>query len=445
MIDNINQEQSPAPDTYKLNDYTILFNKKLGGGAFGKIYSCINNKTKEIFACKIEKPDIETPQLSNEYKILNLLKNYLFFPKCYKFCSSPHGHILILDHLGANLGIIMSKLPNQRFSMKSTLMIITQCLERLKEIHDKGIIHRDMKPENLVIGYKGKEKNIYLIDFGLSKLVTGEKKNLNLIPVKKEKIVIGTVRYISLNTHLGNEQCKKDDLESLAYIMVYFIKGELPWQNIKAKSRKEKYSKIYQMKKKTVPNELTNFLPEEIKTFLNYILNLNPKQKPDYTKLNNLINNLMNKYGYSNDLQFDWYSSSFLQMLYNSPFVDDDDKKKSSSIYEEDSHNSENNIKKKIRNHLSNSTKKIQKKNTFSLNKMDNMKISSIKNLKHINKKSGFAPNNLHNSLNVNLNINENEKVKDDYKNLGLNNHNHHNHNRYLNYGSPKRERLSSY
>ena len=76
---------------------------------------------------------------------------------------------------------------------------------------------------------------------------------------------------------------------------------------------------------------------------------------------------------------------------------------------------------------------------------MDNMKISSIKNIKHINKKSGFAPNNLHNSLNVNLNINENEKVKDDYKNLGLNNHNHHNHNRYLNYGSPKRERLSSY
>ena len=86
----------------------------------------------------------------------------------------------------------------------------------------------------------------------------------------------------------------------------------------------------------------------------------------------------MNKYGYSNDLQFDWYSSSFLQMLYNSPFVDWWWQKKSSLINEEDSHNSENNIKKKIRNHLSNSTKKIPKKNTFSLNKMDNMKISSI-------------------------------------------------------------------
>ena len=438
MIDNISQKLSPTQDTYKLNDYTILFNKKLGCGAFGKIYSCINNKTKEVFACKIEKPDIECPQLNNEYKILNLLKNYPFFPKCYKFCSSQYGNILILDHLGANLGVIMSKLPNQRFSMKSTLMIITQCLERLKEIHEKGIIHRDMKPENLVIGYKGKEKNIYLIDFGLSKLINVEKKNSNLLPIiKKEKIVIGTVRYISLNTHLGNEQSKKDDLESLAYIMVYFIKGELPWQNIKAKSRKEKYSKIYQIKKKTVPNELTNFLPEEMKTFLNYILNLNPKQKPDYNKLNNLINNLMNKYSYSYDLQFDWYSSSFLQMLYNSPAIDDGEKIKSTSIYEEDSNNSANNIKKlKIRNNFSNSTKKIKKTN-LNLNKLNNFKMPSIKNINPLNKKSAFSPNFLRNSLNVNMN--ENENVKEEFKNLFTSN------NHYFKDSTPKRERFSSY
>ena len=295
MNENTKKELSQNINIYKINDtYTILFNKKIGGGAFGKIYSCINNKTKEIYACKIEKPEIENPQLANEYRILSLLKNYDYFPKCFKYCNSQYGYILILERLGSNLGVIMSKLPNKKFSMKSALMIINQSLERLKLIHEKGIIHRDMKPENLCIGYKGKEKNIYLIDFGLSKIMNNDKKNLYLLNIKKEKIVIGTVRYISMNAHLGNEQYKKDDLESLAYMMVYFIKGELPWQNLKAKSRKEKYTKIYQKKKHTVNSELCNFLPDEIKIFLNYILNLNQKQNPDYNKLMSKIPIIIN-------------------------------------------------------------------------------------------------------------------------------------------------------
>ena len=305
--------------------------------------------------------------------------------------------------------------------MKSTLMIMTQCLERLKELHERNIIHRDMKPENLVIGFKGKEKNIYLIDFGLSKSTIDDKKNNNNIAIKKEKIVVGTVRYISMNAHLGNEQYKKDDLESLAYIMIYFIKGELPWQNLKAKSRKEKYSKIYQMKKSSIPNELCNFLPEEIKILVNYIINLNPKQKPDYSKLNNLINNLMNKYSYSNDLQFDWYSSSFLKMLYNSPVVDDGERIESTSIYEEESTNSDIHRKRlKINMGFSNSTKKNNNnRNNFSLNKGENQKITSVKNITRINKLSSFKPDFIKNRINAANKKLEYEKIKEENKNVG--------------------------
>ena len=278
--------------------------------------------------------------------------------------------------------------------MKSTLMIISQCLERLKEIHEKGIIHRDMKPENFVIGYKGKEKNIYLIDFGLSKIIINNdnKKNQNFsLNIKKEKIVIGTVRYISMNAHLGNEQYKRDDLESLAYMMIYFIKGELPWQNIKAKSRREKYTKIYHKKKHTVNSELCDFLPDEIKTFLKYVLNLNQKQNPDYVKLTNLINNLMKKYGYTNDSQFDWYSSSFLQKLYNSPVIDEGDMIKSSSIYEEDDSvkSEKNKMREKIKkNNISNNNgNNVQKFSSFLNNMNDfdiifNKNIISTKNIK---------------------------------------------------------------
>ena len=395
MNENTQKELSQNNNIYKINDnYTILFNKKIGGGAFGKIYSCINNKTKEICACKVEKPDIENPQLNNEYRILTLLKNYDYFPKCYKYCNSPYGYLLILEKLGLNLGVIMSKLPNKKYSMKSALMIINQSLERLKLIHERGIIHRDMKPENLCIGYKGKEKNIYLIDFGLSKIIINNdnKKNQNFsLNIKKEKIVIGTVRYISMNAHLGNEQYKKDDLESLAYMMIYFIKGELPWQNIKAKSRREKYTKIYHKKKHTVNSELCDFLPDEIKTFLKYVLNLNQKQNPDYVKLTNLINNLMKKYGYTNDSQFDWYSSSFLQKLYNSPVIDEGDMIKSSSIYEEDDSvkSEKNKMREKIKknNIINNNGNNVQKFSSFLNNMNDfdiifNKNIISTKNIK---------------------------------------------------------------
>ena len=421
MNENTQKELSQNNNIYKINDtYTILFNKKIGGGAFGKIYTCINNKTKEICACKIEKPDIENPQLNNEYRILSLLKNYDYFPKCYKYCNSQYGYILILERLGSNLGVIMSKLPNKKYSMKSALMIINQSLERLKLIHEKGIIHRDMKPENLCIGYKGKEKNIYLIDFGLSKLINNDKKNqCFLLNIKKEKIVIGTVRYISMNAHLGNEQYKKDDLESLAYMMIYFIKGELPWQNLKAKSRKEKYTKIYQKKKHTVNSELCNFLPDEIKTFLNYVLNLNQKQNPDYVKLTNLINNLMKKYGYTNDSQFEWYSSSFLQKLYNSPVIDEGDLIKSSSIYEEDdSAKSEKNKirdKNKKNNNVNHNENNIQRFSNF-LNNMNDFEIIYNKNItstKNIKQKIVLQPN----KINQNNQFNNITNAIDNYVN----------------------------
>ena len=208
--------------------------------------------------------------------------------------------------------------------------------------------------------------------------------------------------------------------------MVYFIKGELPWQNIKAKSRKEKYSKIYKMKKNSIPNELCEFLPEEMKTFVKYIINLNINKKPDYGMLTNLINNLMQKYSYSNDLQFDWYSSSFLQMLYNSPVIDDGDHIKSTSIYEENSSDSDNNIKK-IKTSKNNLTASKKRENKLVLRDINKVHISqspkdmTIKNINNIHKKNVF------------------DKEKDEYKNLLFS------YSNYMDDNIFNRERLSSY
>ena len=318
--ENLNIE-GVMEDYFEINEnYTILLNKKMGNGSFGQIYQCLNKKTNEILACKIESINELKPQLYHESKIMFLLKNCLGFPTCYDFIITGQDKILIMDYLGPNLETIMKKLPNndpiKKFSIKTSLMIMIQCIERLKTLHEKGIIHRDIKPENFVIGPKNKERLIYLIDFGLSKKISNDKK---LPLIKVDRNIIGTMRYISMNTHKGYEQGKRDDLESLFYIIIYFIKGELPWQNIKSKTKSEKYSKIYEIKKKVTDNkELVEGLPIEMEKILEYILELDYFEKPNYLMIIKTIEMVLDKLNLSNDLQFDWYSLDFLNFLYYS-------------------------------------------------------------------------------------------------------------------------------
>lgn len=122
-------------------------------------------------------------------------------------------------------------------------------------MHSKNIIHRDIKPENFLVGVKKKEYQIYVIDFGLSKRYKDPKTG-DHIPYLEGKSLTGTARYASLYTHLGIEQSRRDDMESIGYLLVYFFKGELPWQGLKAKTKKEKYKKIMEKKKEMTPDIL---------------------------------------------------------------------------------------------------------------------------------------------------------------------------------------------
>ena len=148
-----------------------------------------------------------------------------------------------MDLLGHNLEELMKHNSSKRFSLKSVLMIADQMLTRLNNLHDKDYIHRDLKPENCVIGLEEKENIVYLIDFGLSRKYRDSRTNEH-IPYKEGKSILGTVRYISIYTHFGIEQSRRDDIESLGYILVYLAKGILPWQGQKAKTKKEKYKII---------------------------------------------------------------------------------------------------------------------------------------------------------------------------------------------------------
>jgi serine/threonine protein kinase len=231
----------PIGDSYKLDA-----RKKLGSGAFGDIYSGSNIKLKEEVAIKLEPIHTKHPQLFYESKLYMALQGGIGIPKLYWCGSQGNYNILIMDLLGNSLEDLFNYCK-RKFTLLTTLMLVDQMLSRLEFIHSRNFIHRDVKPDNFLMGKGSKKHQVYAIDFGLAKRYRDPRTGLH-IPYKDGKSLTGTARYASINTHLGIEQARRDDIEALGYILVYFMKGSLPWQGLKARNVKEKYEKIKEKK-----------------------------------------------------------------------------------------------------------------------------------------------------------------------------------------------------
>ena len=290
----------PIGDSYKLDA-----RKKLGSGAFGDIYLGKNIKQNEEVAIKLEPIKTKHPQLFYESKLYMALQGGIGIPKIHWCGSQGNYNILIMDLLGPSLEDLFNYCK-RKFTLLTSLMIIDQMISRIEFIHSRNFIHRDVKPDNFLIGRGNKKFQIYAIDFGLAKKYRDSKSGMH-IPYKDGKNLTGTARYASVNTHLGIEQSRRDDIEALAYIFIYFMKGNLPWQGLKAKNMKEKYEKIKEKKISTSLDDLCKNLPDEIKVFLSYSRELKFDQRPDYAYLKNLIRQVSsnNKLSFSNN-KFDW-------------------------------------------------------------------------------------------------------------------------------------------
>jgi casein kinase 1 len=138
-------------------------------------------------------------------------------------------------------------------------MVADQMITRIESVHSKNYIHRDIKPENFLIGLGKRSNFIYLIDYGLAKKYRDPKTHQH-IPYKERKSLTGTIRYASINAHLGIEQSRRDDLESIGYVLIYFIKGKLPWQGAgpEGQPKAERFHKIME-KKMAIPIEYLCF------------------------------------------------------------------------------------------------------------------------------------------------------------------------------------------
>ena len=178
-------------------------------------------------------------------------------------------------------------------------------LQRIEFVHSRHFLHRDIKPDNFLIGIGKKQHYVYVIDFGLAKRFRDPKSGEH-IPYRDCKNLTGTARYASVNTHLGIEQSRRDDLESLGFVLMYFNKGNLPWQGLPARTKKEKYEKIRDKKLSSSIESLTKGLPEEFTIYLNYCRGLKFEEKPDIGYLRKLFKDLFYRMGYEYDFVFDW-------------------------------------------------------------------------------------------------------------------------------------------
>ena len=166
---------------------------------------------------------------------------------------------MVMELLGANLETLL-KYCGKNFSLTTTILLAEQLINLTEQLHSKSFIHRDIKPENFVVGRGANESVVYMIDFGLAKRYRDPRTKLH-IPYRDNKSLTGTARYASINTHIGVDQSRRDDIEALAYVFIYFMKGSLPWQGIRGCPKKEKYDRIMECKMSTPVELICKQLP----------------------------------------------------------------------------------------------------------------------------------------------------------------------------------------
>ena len=299
---------------------TLIFGKYkltkiIGSGSFGYVYKGINIIDNKGVAVKVEKKDNRLNLLEKESFYLYNLKG-IGIPEVISFGYSGKYNILVQTLLGESLGRIFFK-NNNYFSLKDICMFSIQILHRIEYVHSKYIIHRDIKPENFLIG-EPDQYMIYIIDFGLSKKYKSSRTNKH-IQFQLTKKFTGTARYASINAVRGAEQSRRDDLEAIGYMLLFFFNGgKLPWQGVSCKAKAEKYIKIYNMKKNLNFEKFCKNMPKEIIIYMNYCRELEFEQKPDYDYLRRLFENILTNNGNSNDLHFSWIKDlSILKNYYN--------------------------------------------------------------------------------------------------------------------------------
>jgi len=252
------------------NKYILI--EKIGSGSFGSIFKGENIRTKEKVAIKLEPIKNETKMLKNESIIYQYLGNKQGIPTVKWFGKDNYNYYMVINLLGKSLEQL--KLEKTNFSLKLTLQIGIQVIFLLKSIHEKGLIHRDVKPENFLLGLNSTDKQIYIIDFGFCKSYLNNDQHIKF---EKKNNLIGSYNYASVNAHKHFELSRRDDLESLGYMLIYFYIGELDWRNsFKSLNNDE----VISLKEAV---QINSKYPMALLNYMKYVRNLEFEETTNYS------------------------------------------------------------------------------------------------------------------------------------------------------------------
>lgn len=283
--------------------------ERIGKGSFGEVYKVKNNNDNKEYAMKVP---LKTPVRDGQQSLL--LEHFIYTklntnPDHQKFGISSvelvksDKYCMKMTLQGESLEKLLSKY--KKFGMRTVLIIAIQIIRSMQYIHDNEFIHRDIKADNFVLNVTNPKK-IFCIDLGMAKRYSKNGKHIKMCDTNK---FCGTARYASIAAHNCIQQSRKDDLESIGYLLVYFFKGKLPWQGIKHKDKTKRYKLIGEEKENTSTEKLCKGMPKEFKIYMDYCKKLKFQERPNYIGLIKMFIKLYNDLGFKAGDLLEWERS----------------------------------------------------------------------------------------------------------------------------------------